>query len=482
MNRRQLLKALGLGSVATLAAMSPLSRRRFLASAESATPPTRIVFFVTAHGHTPLSWNMPVPNVPDDQIGQRPLVTLARQEFSDVLRPLHGFRDRLIVTEGLANVVNVHNIAQALRSNSDSNNHSIAVAGLLTGDTVQQNAGLPCTGGARSVDQELAIRTAGPGRFGSRVYGFDYSAVAGVSPFSFLGAGQAAPKVADPQVAFNDLLGLYVPPVSGEPLTRAQQLNALRPSVLNAVAKEYEFLAPRLDKAGQLRLEQHRQFVRELELNLGAGPSATCDPTYQSTGDATTQFMRLIKLAFACDLTRVATFIAPVPECTAFGYPADNTVHRYAHRSVAGGSTCGAVYDPTAAQAMSDLGIWYANHFAYLLEQLDSVVEGNGTMLDNTAVVWLTELGAPTHYHHDVFAVVAGGGSGKLRTGQYVRYPRLENSPISRYAKVGPAHNRLLVSMLRVMGQSDETFGLPSVTGDAGNAISFAGVLPELLR
>jgi hypothetical protein len=115
------------------------------------------------------------------------------------------------------------------------------------------------------------------------------------------------------------------------------------------------------------------------------------------------------------------------------------------------------------------------------LEQLDSVPEGSGTMLDNTAVVWLTELATPTHYHHDAFAVIAGGASGRLKTGRYVHYPRTAASPLAGFANVGPAHNKLLVTLMRAMGQADESFGLTSVPGSAGNTISLQGVLPELL-
>ena len=54
---------------------------------------------------------------------------------------------------------------------------------------------------------------------------------------------------------------------------------------------------------------------------------------------------------------------------------------------------------------MTDLDAWHAGHVAYLLGQLDSVVEGSGTMLDHTVVVWLTELATPTHLHYDAFTV-----------------------------------------------------------------------------
>ncbi len=462
-----------------LASLLPGSRR-VLRAAEPAAPPTRVVFFVTAHGHTPTSWNMPIPGSSTSEVAERALTPLAVDEMSAILQPLHPFRDRLLVVEGLANTVNLANLADATASGGDNNNHSLAVAGLLTANRVRQTPGSPCTGGARSIDQELATRLTAPGRFGSRVYGYDYTPNLTVAPFSFLGPAQASPKVASPAVAYQDLLGNYVPPPTGETPTRAQVINSLRPSVLDTVGREYEFLAPRLDNAGRERLESHRALVRDLESSLGAGPSAVCDTTFDASGHEVEQFMRLVRMAFACDLTRVVTFVAPVPQTTEIGYPADATVHRYEHQSIVGGSTCGAMYDPTAEQAIVDLGVWYANHFAYLLEQLDSVIEGSGTMLDNTIVVWLTELATGTHHHEDTFAVIAGGGNTGLRTGRYVRYPRTTVNPMPNFPLIGPPTNRLLVSVLRAMGYPDDSFGLTSVADSAGGSISLTGRLDEL--
>jgi len=476
MKRRQLLKALGMGGLASLVTLG--GNRRSKADL-TAPAPTRVVFFVTAHGHTPTSWMMPVPGGSTTAFCERTLTPMLQDEFSPVLQPLHPFRDRLLVVEGLADTVNLANIADAQATGGDNNNHSIAVAGLLTANRVRQQSGVPCTGGARSIDQELAVRTAAPGRFGSRVYGSNYVPNLTVAPFSFLGPGQASPLVSDPQVAYQDLLGLYVPPTSGPP-DRAQILDSMRPSVLDTVGREYEFLASRLDSEGRQRLEAHRALVRDLELSLGAGASALCDTTFDSSGDTITQFMRLIKMAFACDLTRVITFVTPVPQCPEFGYPADATVHRYSHQSVPGGSSCGAMYDPIAEQAIVDLGVWYANHFAFLLQELDSVIEGSGTMLDNTIVVWLTELATGTHLHNDTFTVIAGGGNTGLKGGRYLRYPRTETNPLPNFPRLGPASNRLHVSVLNAMGQPDTSFGLTSVPDSAGGTISLEGPLTEL--
>ncbi len=382
--------------------------------------------------------------------------------------------------EGLSNTVNLANIADAVRDHTDGNNHSIAVAGLLTGNRVRQQAGIPCTGGARSIDQELALRTGAPGRFGSRVYGFDYVPNLSVAPFSFLGPGQSTPSISAPDLAYQDLLGGYVPPTSGQPPDRAQLIAALRPSVLDQVGREYAALGARLDSEGPQRLESHRALIRDLERSLGAGPSALCDNTFSATGHQVTQFMRLIRLAFACDLTRVATFVAPVPQCPEFGYPADAQVHPYEHQSMPGGSSCGAMYVPLAERAIHDLGVWYANHFVYLLEQLDAVEEGNGTVLDNTMVVWMTELATPHHFHNDTFTVIAGGSNLGLKTGRYVRYPRTFTSPQRNHVRLGPATNRLHASVLRAMGQPDDSFGLTSVPDCAGGTIPLVGALTEL--
>jgi hypothetical protein len=340
--------------------------------------------------------------------------------------------------------------------------------------------GTYCTGGARSIDQELAVRLAAPGRFDSRVYGFDYIPNSMVSPFSYLGPGQATPMVSDPKAAFADLLG-YVKPSTPAPASREALLESMRPSVLDAVAGEYELLAPRLDADGRAKLDAHRELVHELEQSLGAiGSTPTCDTTFDDTTHVVRQFMSLIRLAFACDLTRVVMFSAPVPQCPELGYPADATMHGYAHQSIQGNTSCGQQFNPVAAQAMTDLDAWHAGHLAYLLTQLDSVQEGTGTVLDHTVVVWLTELATPTHEHRDAAVLLAGGCNGFFKTGRYVRYPRNLSNPIGGQPMTGPAHNRLLVSLMQAMGQGDTSFGMTDATAADGTALSFTGALAEL--
>ncbi len=475
MRRRQFLQALGLGALATTLRSGPSTRS---ARADD-TSPRRIIFYVQPHGNIPNAWNMQIPGGPTDMVAERPLHDLLPSDFSPTLRPFHPYRDRILAIEGLSHTAALADIAAVMKAGTgDLNNHQIGVADVLTGTRALQRPGTYCSGGAKSIDQELAARLAAPGRFDSRVYGFDYIPNSMVSPFSYLGPGQASPMVSDPSAAFADLLGYALP--NGEGKTRDDRMKALRPSVLDAARTEYDLLAPRLDADGRMKLEQHRDLVRELELSLGSGSSSRCgDTAFDSSGQPMRQFMRLIRLAFACDLTRIVTVCPPVPQCPELGYPPEATFHVYGHQSIEGHTSCGQTYSPLAAQAMTDLDAWHAGHVAYLLDQLDSVKEGTGTMLDHTLVVWVAELATPTHQHHDVSTLIAGGGN-TFKMGRYLRYPRTLTNPIGGEPLTGPAHNRLLVSLMQAMGQPDTTFGLTDAIASDGTGLSFRGPLPEL--
>jgi hypothetical protein len=496
-NRRQFLQALGLGALASAGWKSTL--RTAMADGGSAAP-ARIVFFIQPHGHVPTEWTMPIPNAPPaaDRIAERSLESMTADEFSTVLRPLHPFRKRILAIEGLSHTSVLEDIAQIRRAGKgDLNNHNVAVAQLLTLSKALQRSNVPCTGGARSLDQELANRLKVPGRFGSRVYGYNYVPNQIVAPFSFLGAGQASPVVNDPATAFVDLLG-YLPEISATP--REEQIRKQRPSVLDTAAREYEVLAPKLNREGRRRLDDHRQLIRDLETSLLA--PVACAGKVDHAGHAVSQFMQLIKLAFTCDLTRVVTFVAPVPELDEFGYPNDpNVVHTYAHASINGNTSCGQIYTPRAEKVMVDLGVWYANHVAFLMSELDSIPEanGNGTLLDHTLIVWVSEIATPTHQHHDVCTLIAGGsaianpnggtgtgsgtgsGSGFFDLGKYVRFPRLTASPWDDVTAIGPPVNRLYVSLMNALGQPDDSFGgITEARATDGTTLSLRGALTEI--
>ena len=247
--------------------------------------------------------------------------------------------------------------------------------------------------------------------------------------------------VSDPAAAFADLLG-YVAPAGDADDAARDLLASLRPSVLDAVAREYDLLAPQLGADGRQKLDAHRDLVRELEASLGRASAPAREVRHdvrRHAGD--TRRRPAVHEPRSGSRSRAisrasSTFSAPGAAVPGARLPGRRDVPRLRAPVDRRRDVVRQTYSPIAAQAMTDLDAWHAGHVAVLLEQLDSVAEGSGTLLDHTVVVWVTELATPTHLHHDKFTVLAGGCNGFFETGRYVRYPRNQPNPLREL----PAH------------------------------------------
>jgi hypothetical protein len=123
--------------------------------------------------------------------------------------------------------------------------------------------------------------------------------------------------------------------------------------------------------------------------------------------------------AFRCDATRVATL--------AFGLAQEGVEHTWVgsndnFHSVAHGDV------PNAKEQHFAVRKWQAGLIANLLKGLDAVPEGNGTALDNTTILWVSELGYypwnqdPTgrHLREQVTSLIIGNAGGYFKTGRMV--------------------------------------------------------------
>ncbi|HVZ36033.1 MAG TPA: hypothetical protein VG963_26580, partial [Polyangiaceae bacterium] len=76
-----------------------------------------------------------------------------------------------------------------------------------------------------------------------------------------------------------------------------------------------------------------------------------------------------------------------------------------------------------------------------------AIPEGNGSVLDNTLLVWGNELSVGnTHSHKSIPFVVIGNAGGQFKTGRFIDYGSVSN-------------NRLLISVMQAMGVNQTTFG-----------------------
>jgi len=466
LDRRRFLAGLGL-SAGSLCLPS-LPGRRALAQAAD---PRRVIFFITPHGTVPGRWHMRQPGRDNEEYDYS-LSGLGEAEFSDILRPLHRHRDNLLIVDGLARMVTYaeeYRVSE-LGYSGDINRHHIAQAHLLTNTWAFQGAAT-ARGGAESIDQAIGNTIGQPGRWNSRVYGFNHQ-----HAYNYVGANQPAPREQSARAAFTDILGLAPEPSEpGEP-TRDDRIRAARASALDMATEEFATVLPELNSTDREKLERHRSLVRDLEIGLGLPTPISCDPSFSEQGHVIDQFSRITTMALACGLTRVATIVTQDIPGSEFGLaPGVETHQDISHNSDENGGTTEGI------EGMVNYNRVYAEHFAYLLDQLDSVQEGNGTLLDNTAVVWLSELATGGHDLNRVPNVIAGGAGGYFRPGRYVHYPQtVLQASFSNEALVGPAHERLNVNLMHAMGMTNRSsFGLEQVE-IGGRTISLRDPLPRL--
>ena len=98
---------------------------------------------------------------------------------------------------------------------------------------------------------------------------------------------------------------------------------------------------------------------------------------------------------------------------------------------------------------------WYCEQLAYLARRLAETPEpgGEGSLLDNTLIVWTNELGKGNSHTLDNIPFVLVGGGLDFRMGRSLRYNRVP-------------HNRLLLSLAHGMGHRIQRFGNPNFCGD----------------
>jgi hypothetical protein len=150
----------------------------------------------------------------------------------------------------------------------------------------------------------------------------------------------------------------------------------------------------------------------------------------------------LIALAFVTDTTRVSTMM--------FGYGASwNT---YPDSGVTEQHHTISHYNEQSPKLdhYTQLNRYHASCFAYLVDKLRSMREGEGTVLDNSMVLFGSELGqGGIHNVNNLPIMLAGSGGGTIATGRHVKLPK--DTPMSN----------LLLEMINCMqiGEPLERFG-----------------------
>ncbi len=375
--------------------------------------------------------------------------------LTPILNPLADHKSDLIILDG---------VRQRSTSLGPGDGHQKGMGHLLTGMPLQEgtlfegggDSGTAGWAGGISIDQHIANAIGENTKFPSLEFGVRTLGATVWSRMCYAGAGQPIPPDNDPNTAFNRIFG----ELDGDPAEVAR-LRHRRQSVLDFVIDEFNTLNPSLGADDRIKLDQHLTAVREIEQRLESEsqPAAGCmtpdfgaamglDPLAVDNFPLVGQLqMDLLAMSLACDLTRVASIqwtksVGDVP-MTWLGINEGH--HALSHEGDS---------NTTAQNKLRDINIWYAQQLNYLIEKLKSIPEGNGTVFDNTLIVWCNELGkGNSHTRNKIPFVLAGSAGGALTTGRYLDFDNLINP--------GAPHNNLWVSVMNAMGVEGNTFGHP---------------------
>jgi hypothetical protein len=329
-----------------------------------------------------------------------------------------------------------------------------------------------------SLDQVVAkgINPGGKGPLNLQVGGGNSGVLA--SAF-YTASGQPAPMIKDPWRAYKDWMGSGTTTGTMTVDTAA----ARRKSVLDVVRDDLEAINKNtlLSASDKQKLDLHFTSLRTIEGAMtggggGGGTTVTgCNlPPASASAVMATQtgtdvpksvalMMEIMALAMACDYNRVTTIqIGAGAGGPVYSWLPDSLNKQYNHHKLSHGATSDAASSPTLPTAqwqtsLFNIDTWHMQMLKILLDKMAAYSEPGGSVLDNSAVLYINELsGGLAHSFMDLPIVIAGGAGGYLKQGQYIKMTKSGGTANDTDA---PA-NQLMTTLANAVGYRN-TDGTP---------------------
>lgn len=357
------------------------------------TPPKRFAALFMGCGINPKHWSASGEG--------------ADMQLSKSLEPLAPLRTKVNVVNGLFN-----------KNATGVGIHPGQTGNVLSGAALKKGAELR---GGISVDQVLANRLGQETVQPSLVLGCEQPitgyhetnfSMAYSSHISWQNATSPVPMEVYPSLAFDSLFD-----------NRGSRRNQ---SILDRVKEDAAGLRREVSRGDQAKLDEYLDSVREIEKRVAAMRSV--QPSTADRGSAATmkrpdnglpedirEHMRLMcdlaALGFQTDRTRVVTLLL-CRDISGLFYPflgVRTTHHSASH------------YD--TSDDYEKISRYYVEQFAYLASRLDAMREGEGTVLDNSCLLFLSNMWSGTrHDNSKLPLLLAGGLGGTLKTGRVLDY------------------------------------------------------------
>ena len=229
----------------------------------------------------------------------------------------------------------------------------------------------------------------------------------------------ALPTEADPRVLFERLFG-----DGGTPEQRNAQLTA-NASLLDAVMEDMNKYQKELGSTDKLKVDEYLDTVREVERRIQMSQAQSEKAKLPDLERPTTVpedweehvklMMDLQVLALQADLTRVVTFQL-AREASTRTYPQIGVVEPHHPISHHGN-------DPVQLEKLAKINKYHVSLFAYMLERMSSITDGNGSLLDGSTYLLGSGMGNPDiHDHKNLPIVVASGSRTGIVGGRHIRF------------------------------------------------------------
>ena len=270
-------------------------------------------------------------------------------------------------------------------------------------------------------------------------YACDYT-----STICWRGETTPMPMENNPRAVFERLFGDTGSTDQKARLSRIQQDR----SILDFVNEQISGLQRQIGPTDKIRVTEYLDSVRDVERRIQMAEqqnSRELPVVEQPIGipsdyaEHARLMMDMLALAYQTDLTRISTFML-AKEVSGRSYPeigVADSHHPVSHHQD----------EPAKLERLHKINEYHFRQFAYLVDKLSKLPEGDGTMLDHTLFLYGTGISdSNTHFHDDLPIALVGGKAAGITGGRYIRYPKgtpLTNLHVTILGNMGVAVDKI---------------------------------------
>ena len=347
-------------------------------------------------------------------------------EMSPILKGIEEYRDRMAVFTNLDNFPGTD-------QGDVGGQHPRAAPAFMSGTHAKATEGADLQAGT-TIDQMIAAKICTDTKLPSLELTVDRIDVVGACDHGYACAymncmswrtpTMPLPSETNPRFVFERMFG--VGSTAEERLSRAKEDR----SILDGLTQEIAAFRRKLGPDDRLKVGEYFDAVRDVEQRIVKAESTNSDFSVpdQPVGIPATfkEYMELLfdlkVLAFQADITRVGTTMM-ARENTSRAYPELSVPD--AHHSISHHGN-----NPEKLASYAKINMYHVQMLNYFLKKLDSIQDGDATLLDRTAVLYGSGMSdGNVHNNLKVPVVVIGGKTLGIRGNRHTRYP--DRTPLS---------------------------------------------------